>query len=90
MAHEIFAPSHTAVWFGLPCRAAEAAAVNHHHWKVLIAIDGHLVLNVHLIDRNITGLRDHLGRAGLSDPPLLAPDEEAALLLNDKRNRLLR
>jgi len=65
--------------------------VHHHHGDVLVALHRDLVLHVHLVDGDLAGEgRRVRAEAGLGNRLVLAADEEAALLPDRERSRLLR
>ncbi len=83
LADEIFLPAHAAIRRRLVGLAAEVGAMNHHHRHP--ARRRHLVLHVHLVDRDVAAAA-RPKRVGDDD---IAADGEAALGLQNERRRRL-
>src|SRR5579872_3352387 len=87
---KIFVPAHAPVGSGFVALGAEAASVHHHHRHVRIGAFGNLVLHVHLVDGDVSGVeaRAEESRARPCErvgENRVSADEEAALLLQDQR-----
>src|SRR5262245_6019491 len=72
LAHEIFLPAHAAIRRRLVRLAAEVGAVDHYHRHP--ARRRHLVLHVHLVDRNMpTAARPSESEKTMSPPTMKLP-----------------